>query len=157
MGRVRLIAARLRYTKAEHRRALKPKLSKRSEGAIEYKHQNVSAVWIELGLPYILGYKPAFNYQHQLKKVVLSYLAGHQHLLNEIGQEAEKAGNDKPQLETTWHQILDPDPPERIPQPDKRTPAFLARHIDFSERERRNRKLGQRAEEFVSCIPYTVL
>jgi len=49
------------YSKAEHRRALQPVLDDRSEGAIEYKYQNTSAVLIDLGYPYIDGYKPAFN------------------------------------------------------------------------------------------------
>jgi len=59
-----------RYNKTQCRRNLQPKLNDRSEGAIEFKHQNISAILIELGYPYIAGYKPAFNYQQQLKEVV---------------------------------------------------------------------------------------
>ncbi|MBB6262391.1 hypothetical protein FHS77_002965 [Paenochrobactrum gallinarii] len=33
-----------RYSKAEHRRALLPLLNERSEGSVEFKHQNISAV-----------------------------------------------------------------------------------------------------------------
>ena len=33
-----------RYNKAEHRRALMPLLKDRSEGSVEFKHQNISAV-----------------------------------------------------------------------------------------------------------------
>ena len=51
--------------KAEHNRALQNVID-RSRGAIEYKHQNISAVLAALGLPYIEGYKPAVNYQHAL-------------------------------------------------------------------------------------------
>ena len=32
------------YSKAEHRRALLPLLNDRSEGSVEFKHQNISAV-----------------------------------------------------------------------------------------------------------------
>lgn len=32
------------YNKAEHRRALLPLLNERSEGSVEFKHQNISAV-----------------------------------------------------------------------------------------------------------------
>ena len=64
-----------RYNKTQHRRELQNQLNNRSEGSIEFKHQNISAVLIELGYPYISGYKPAYNYQHQLKDVVLARLA----------------------------------------------------------------------------------
>lgn len=51
------------YSKAEHRRNLARLLNSRTNAAIELKHQNISAVLIELGLPYIEGYKPLHNYQ----------------------------------------------------------------------------------------------
>ena len=65
----------LQYRKSEHRRALKTRLNGRSEGAIEFKHQNISAVLIKHGQPYIVGYKPRVNYQQILEKTVLDYLA----------------------------------------------------------------------------------
>jgi hypothetical protein len=34
--------------------------------AIEFKHQNISAAMLDLGLPYIRGYKPRSNYQAAL-------------------------------------------------------------------------------------------
>jgi hypothetical protein len=51
------------YSKRDHRRALSPLLNERSKGSIEFKHQNISAVMVELGLPYIEGYKPRGNFQ----------------------------------------------------------------------------------------------
>ena len=51
-----------KYSKAEHRRGLQPKLNQRSEGSIEFKHQNISAALIDSGYPYIRGYKPAKNF-----------------------------------------------------------------------------------------------
>ncbi len=44
------------YSKAEHRRSLIPLLTNRSDGSVEFKHQNISAVLINLGQPYIKGY-----------------------------------------------------------------------------------------------------
>ncbi|MGY4878175.1 DUF3883 domain-containing protein [Vreelandella aquamarina] len=138
------------YSKAGHRRALQPKLNHRSEGSIEFKHQNVSAVLLELGLPYVTGYKPAFNFQQQLKQVVLTYLAGHQSLVDTISQSADKVSSlDNRSSGLTWHQVFDPEPPERIPTVVEPRPAYLARRIDFTERERRNRELGQQAEALV--------
>jgi hypothetical protein len=46
-----------RFNKAEHNRQLRA-LIHRSRGALERKHMNVSAVMVELALPYIEGYKP---------------------------------------------------------------------------------------------------
>ncbi len=137
------------YSKAEHRRALQRRLNNRSEGSIEYKHQNVSAVLLELGLPYIPGYKPAFNYQQQLKQVVLSYLAGHQKVVDDVNLGADKVAEEQGYYERGWDSVFDPEPPERIPHIAEGRPSYLAKRIDFSERERRNRQLGERAEEFV--------
>lgn len=137
------------YSKAKHRRALLPRLNNRSEGSIEYKHQNVSAVLLELGLPYIPGYKPAFNYQQQLKQVVLSYLAGHQQVVDDVNMVADKVADEQGTYDLGWDSVFDPEPPERIPHVAEVRPSYLAKRLDFSERERRNRHLGERAEEFV--------
>ena len=58
------------YSKTDHRRKLIQLLNNRSNGAIERKHQNISAVLIELGCPYISGYKPLGNYQELLFTVI---------------------------------------------------------------------------------------
>lgn len=62
------------YNKSEHRRNLQKLLNQRSETSIEFKHHNISAVLVELGLPYISGYKPLPNYQQLLKETVEDYL-----------------------------------------------------------------------------------
>ena len=51
------------YGKTEHRKNLQSKLNDRSDGSIEFKHGNISAAMIDLGFPYIRGYKPRVNYQ----------------------------------------------------------------------------------------------
>lgn len=50
------------YKKSEHRSHLIARLNSRSDAAIELKHQNISAVLDEIGLPYISGYKPRKNF-----------------------------------------------------------------------------------------------
>lgn len=62
------------YSKTEHRGSLLRRLPNRSPGSIERKHQNISAVLIERGLPYIDGYKPLSNYQGLLANVIDDYL-----------------------------------------------------------------------------------
>jgi len=62
------------YSKAKHRRALLPFLNGRSEGSVEFKHQNISAVLKGLGEDWIPGYKPAFNFQMTLVDAVARWL-----------------------------------------------------------------------------------
>ena len=55
------------FSKTEHRNALIESMGgTRSPGSIERKHQNISAVMLQLGLPYIKGYKPLSNIQEAL-------------------------------------------------------------------------------------------
>lgn len=136
------------YSKASHRRELLSKVSERSEGAIEFKHQNISAILVELGQPYVQGYKPAFNYQSQLRDVVLAYIAGHQPA---IAMLAEVAVTPTTEMhgDIDWDSVYDPEIPERIAPiqvPDRH---FTGRHINFSEREMYNRSLGEQGEKFV--------
>ena len=54
------------FNKSATRRALLPRLNHRSEGSIEMKRMNISAVLADLGCAYLVGYKPAANYQKSL-------------------------------------------------------------------------------------------
>ena len=60
--------------KTEHRKRLLHHLNNRSEGSIEFKHQNISAILIRHGQPYIRGYLPRYNYQRVLEEKVIAYL-----------------------------------------------------------------------------------
>ena len=62
------------FSKAQHRRALLPLLDGRSEGSVEFKYQNISAVLMGLGEDWIHGYKPAFNFQMSLVDAVARWL-----------------------------------------------------------------------------------
>ena len=59
-----------RYNKAEYRRNLMPLLRSRTEGSVEFKHRNISAVLKGLGEDWIPSYKPAFNFQMALVDAV---------------------------------------------------------------------------------------
>ena len=54
------------YNKTAHRRQLQQQLPGRTDGSIEFKHANISAVMLELGYPYIRGYQPRRNFQRAL-------------------------------------------------------------------------------------------
>ena len=64
---------------------------------MEFKHQNISAVLEELGLPWIPGYKPKRNYQAAIFDAIDRYLSAHRAFIYE--QEptailhAERAGS----------------------------------------------------------------
>jgi hypothetical protein len=136
------------FNKSEHRRNLKPKLNNRGDGSIEFKHQNISAVLLEMGQPYIQGYKPAFNYQSQLKQVVFAHLAGNQGELDIILDSASRDIPDQP-AQIDWGSVLDLEIPQKIASINEPERKYLARKINFTERERSNRKLGERGEAFV--------
>src|ERR1700722_2246479 len=67
-------AASVPFNKAQHNRLLRNKID-RSEGSIEFKHQNISAVLQRLGLPRIRGYLPAANYQKAIIAAIDRFLS----------------------------------------------------------------------------------
>ena len=134
------------YKKKGHRQALIEKLRDRSESAVEYKHQNVSAILVQLGFPYISGYKPRFNYQTQLRKAVLAHLARQQHDLERVNTVRDV---DRAPYAVNWDRVLDPELPERIPAITPPERKYLARHVNYSQREAENRGLGESGERFV--------
>jgi hypothetical protein len=138
-----------RYSKAQHRRALLERLNNRTEGAIEFKHQNISAVLLELGQPYIAGYKPAFNYQQQLKQVVIAYMAGHQVDVEGILETAQQEVGLIPIVAVDWEKVLDQELPEHITKVAETQRSYLARKPNYTDREMRNRSLGEGGEKFV--------
>ena len=64
------------YSKANQNRQLASRIA-RGRGSIEFKHQNISAVLRGLGEVWILGYKPAMNFQMSLVDAVLRWLSSH--------------------------------------------------------------------------------
>src|SRR6185312_16917972 len=65
--------ARQRYVKARHNAVLMAKIG-RTHRSVEFKHQNISAVLDELGMPWIPGYKPKRNYQNAIFDAIDRYL-----------------------------------------------------------------------------------
>lgn len=128
------------YVKAQHRAALMPLIG-RSAASIEFKHRNISAVLQEMGSPWILGYKPAPNYQDALFDAVDRYLTGHRTVLDQ---------QPCPVLPTIAY--LDgffTTMPVITPRPRREGLERLVRKFDPVERDFRNRQLGHAGEEFV--------
>lgn len=138
------------YSKAEHRRDLQPLLDGRSEGAIEYKHQNISAVLIDLGYPYIDGYKPAFNYQQLLFDVVEDRLRTDGELARLVEADVERPPP-PPDVDDILSTLVDPPPPRDRPDRSYERPRpFAARRaVDYLAMEARNSALGLEGERYV--------
>lgn len=143
--------ANQRLVKAHHRRSLWPKLNGRSEGSIEFKHQNISAVMLGLGEPRIEGYKPATRFQMSLVDAVLRRKAKNQDWTQSVEIRKQKANEPYSELaepETIW---FGP-PPTHTNQPppvDLDLMAAIGRKCDVAERDERNRNLGEAGERLV--------
>lgn len=125
-----------------------PLLNNRNLKAVESKCQNVSAIMVQYGYPYVIGLKPRWNYQKQLEKVVLSQLIGQSIKIDDfLKQNLDIPGKIERQIE--WGEVFDSEVPELIPGVKEVRPDYLARKIDYSQRENSNRKLGEHGEEFV--------
>lgn len=138
------------YTKKEHNRRLQSLLNGRSAGAIEFKRQNISAVMIELGFPYVDGYKPRRNYQELPRTEVLAQLSGDAEV-----ERITEAVVEKP-VPVPDPSAIDADvfvaPPVRDVPPtpyERRTAPRPPTRINYLEREARNRSLGLAGELFV--------
>lgn len=133
------------YSKVEHRRGLL-KLIERSEGSVEFKHQNISAVMMCLGQPWIDGYKPASNFQNALVDGVLRWLNTRTDWLStEYNTGAESRLRDRRSL---W---IGP-PPEQRNEPlqvDNEFIGQMARKYNVAERDALNHALGAAGEETV--------
>jgi len=136
------------YNKAAHRRQLQTQLPGRSEGSIEFKHANISAVMLELGYPYIRGYQPRMNFQRdRLFDVVLS-LVGQRRELEDVTQSAVERPA-VPSDRADFARVL-----SKVPQRElvarESSPAYLRAPVkrDYLAREAQNRSLGHAGEVF---------
>ena len=132
------------YNKAAHRKTLIPLLNNRSDGSIEFKHQNISAALINMGCPYIKGYKPRYNYQRDLlESAIATFIDQHREQL----ESALEKFVDAP---LNSNEILSPNAmveEEYIPSSGRESePIFRPLKINYLEREQQNKTLGNGGE-----------
>jgi hypothetical protein len=130
------------YVKSRHSAALMALIG-RTHRSVEFKHQNISAVLDELGLPWIPGYKPKRNYQNAIFGAIDRYLTNHPAML-----EASPGSVPTPPAVSAEVFVAPPvltPADEPTPEPLRR----LVRKFDPVERDHRNRSLGKAGEEFV--------
>lgn len=129
------------FVKAQRNAALQA-LTGRSRGSIEFKHQNISAVLMRLGMPWVLGYKPMANFQRALVDGVQRFIEARPSLFeNPMSAAPAPVGMAEPEAI-----FFEPPPPssfEPIPAPLQR----IARKFDPAARDARNRTLGRQGEE----------
>lgn len=139
------------YSKTEHRKALLPLLNNRSDGAIEFKHANISAVLAKMGLPYINGYKPRGNYQNLLAEAVENYLQVNQPVLEPTFKHFADTTPALLSKQPNFYTIIT-DAPVRSNTDDlleEDEPAYKPIKINYLEREQNNRSLGEAGEKIV--------
>jgi hypothetical protein len=138
-----------RYNKTEHRKHLLQQLPGRSNGSVEFKHANISAVMVELGFPYLKGYKPRVNFQRRLLTEIVAEQVTRHRLLDEAALSAAERPA-QPVLVKDFSKVLAAAPKVDVAAREEKA-AYAARppiKRDYLERESHNRSLGQAGEEF---------
>ena len=136
------------FNKAEHRRRLGALLENRSEGSIEFKHCNISAAMIDLGFPYLAGYKPRSNYQALLTDVIAAQIRATP-LIDEIALAAVQQPAVTPVI-GDFAKVRSEAPQLQLRATEPLTiPLLRAIKRDYLEREALNQSLGFAGAEFV--------
>ena len=138
-----------RYNKTAHRQRLLEHLPGRSNGSVEFKHANISAVLIELGFPYLKGYKPRVNFQRRLLTEVVAEQVSRYPALD----QAALAAVEMPVVATEFEDFrkVRADAPPPLVAAKEEEAAYSAHppiKRDYLERESQNRSLGLAGEEF---------
>lgn len=135
------------YNKAAHRKKLTPLLNNR-DNSIEFKHQNISGVLANMGLPYIKGYKPLFRYQQLLEDEVVIFL---QHNKSFFENEFKKFADKKVEpisKKINFEKVIDKKRPAKTKLTEKE-PSFLPIKTNYLAKEQYNRQLGEKGEQLV--------
>lgn len=140
------------YSKADHRRVLLPLLNNRSEGSIEFKRQNISAVLKGLGEDWISGYKPAFNFQMSLVDAVVRWLEKTPSWLTRLPGARAGLNEAAPIWVGPPPTLSNQLPPQELDQMLR-----IARKFDAAGRDERNRALGRAGEERVLANEQAIL
>jgi hypothetical protein len=143
------------FNKAAHNRVVQA-LTGRSRGSVEFKHQNISALMKEFGLPLIDGYKPLPNVQDALRETVQRLVA----LRPSIASIVRNVADSPVQVFTAslLSDIEEVRPPskERSDRIYERTPTPIVPLIgfDYSARDATNRILGLSGEQLILAVEH---
>jgi hypothetical protein len=132
------------YVKSKHNAILMGQTG-RTQGSVEFKHQNISAVLDELGMPWIPGYKPRSNYQNAILDAIDRFLTRQPVIL-------EPVLNSPPAPLSTSEVFVAPPALKRANGASPERLQRLIRKFDPVERDHRNRLLGNAGEAFIVGI-----
>ena len=137
------------YNKAQHRRSLLKLLNNRSEGSIEFKHCNISAVLHQLNLPSIVGYKPRHNFQNSLMDAVHHWLTAHSEFLGiiEVDVQSKPEAPDSINFLNMLEQPPTPQTPEQGMAFNRKVTKIST--TNWLAREAANQSLGLAGEKLV--------
>ena len=140
------------YNKSEHNRRLQEILNNRNKSSIEKKHQNISAILKEMGMPTIDGYKPLSNYQRNILPDVIGAELSNQINMADYIESITTQDEAIPTVDDILNRLVDPPEPKTIndiqPEPYKRG-SYRPRKVDYIAREANNHKLGLSGEKFI--------
>ena len=129
------------YIKSRHSLALMTQIG-RTHRSVEFKHQNISAVLDELGMPWIPGYIPKRNYQNAIFDAIDRYLTSHPAVLERVPASPKPVTSPSTVfVDAPVPTVADGPIPDRL--------RHLVRKFDPVERDYRNRALGKAGERFV--------
>lgn len=139
-----------RYNKAAHRRRLAESVE-RDDDAMQFKYCNISAILVELGLPFIQGYKPLSRYQAALAVAVDAHLQDDDHLHGFlVGEDGpDPSSSESVEFPLTTEQIRIEKPPGPAETSKEDWMRRVVRRHDPARRDARNRRLGTAGERLV--------
>jgi|ERR1700722_13633718 hypothetical protein len=132
------------YVKSRHSAKLMAQIG-RSHRSVEFKHQNISAVLEELGMPWISGYRPKKNYQNAIFDAIDRYLSHYPAAIDQARSAPLPPSSTDEVFVTSPSPAVEKD---RVPRRLRR----LVQKFDPVERDHRNRSLGRAGEAFVVDI-----
>jgi hypothetical protein len=149
---LKLELAGIPFVKSARNELVRPRLRNRSRGSVEFKHQNISAVLIALGLPYIEGYKPRGNFQDQLAEAVTARVLTDVELPTLVASIVAAPATTRKEGVYSFDDIWVAAPVREHSAGTVRETANLERTfspVNYLEREARNASLGLAGEQFV--------
>ena len=155
MAMLKLELAGQTYNKSAHRRALRMRLADRSDGAVEMKHQNISAVLRDMGYFWISGYKPRSNYQGILAMEVEAWVSSNPECDRHALAAAEAPAATPEHFDFSVFEVSSPslrpgrEAGVREMQAHYNEAQRVARKRDYAAREAHNSSLGRAGEELV--------
>lgn len=136
------------FNKSEFNARLRLSLHGRSKSSVELKHQNISAVLHEIGLPFIDGYKPRSNAQLLLRETVQQFVRHQRELMNNVVDALQEVILPR---ERSYSAVVVNPPTLKpiVPMEMKGRPSRLPRKTDYAARDEANRTLGKAGEQWV--------